>query len=49
MALVVLAVCRLCADRSRRRAGGRGKTYRIKGFRFPRSRETRNAKEALPC
>jgi HsdM N-terminal domain len=41
IALVVLAVCRLRAVRSQCRASGRGKTYRIKDFRFSRSRETR--------
>jgi hypothetical protein len=41
IALVVLAVCRLRADRSKAAEGGRGKTYRIKGFRLLLLREAR--------
>jgi hypothetical protein len=41
VALVVLSVCLLCADRSQVEECGRGKTYRIKGFRLLSLREVR--------
>jgi hypothetical protein len=36
-----LSVCRLRADHSERAVSGRGKTYRIKGFRLLTLREMR--------